>query len=192
MAIFMFFGLYRPWYSKSRTDEFAAIFRAISIGCIILFFVIFFNDERSATYSANRSVILMYWVLMILFVGVGRIVVRSFRKRLLMQGIGLRETIIVGTGQKAVELFESVKKYPALGYNVIGFVSLDESPTNLPLQVLGNINNVPALIKKNNIKNILIALDSQEKEIVLNVVSLSTGNNVVHIGNNFNGNIISG
>ena len=175
LSVFIFFGLYRAWYAKSRTDEFAAIFRAISVGCMGLFFVIFFDDERNATYSANRSIILMYWVLMLFFVGVGRIGVRSFRKRLLMRGIGQSETIIVGTGAKAVELFESVKKYPALGYNVIGFLSLDEEKKSLPLPVLGGIENIPELIQKNSIRNILLALDSQQRETVLSVVSLSTG-----------------
>lgn len=175
LAVFMFFGLYRAWYARSRTDEFAAIFRAISIGCLVLFFVIFFDDERNATYSANRSIIIMYWILMILFVGGGRIVVRSFRKRLLLQGIGLRETIIVGTNQKAVELFESVKKYPALGYNVIGFISMSKPSKNLPLEVLGRVNDIPDLIRKFNVRNILLAVDSEQKETILKVVSLSTG-----------------
>ncbi|MBI2428800.1 MAG: sugar transferase [Ignavibacteriales bacterium] len=178
MALFMFFGLYRAWYAKSRTDEFAAIFRAISIGCLVLFFVIFFDDERNATYSANRSVILMYWILMVVFVGGGRIVVRSFRKRLLMQGIGLRETVIVGTSQKAIELYEAVKKYPALGYNIIGFISVRKPSKNLPLQVLGNLREIPKLIKLHNVKNILLAVDSEQKETILNVVTLSTGYDV--------------
>ncbi len=175
LSVFIFFGLYRAWYAKSRTDEFAAIFRAISVGCMGLFFVIFFDDERNATYSANRSIILMYWVLMLFFVGVGRIGVRSFRKRLLMRGIGQSETIIVGTGAKAIELFESVKKYPALGYKVIGFLSLDDTKSLLPLPVLGVIDNIPELIQSRGIRNILLALDSQQRETVLSVVSLSTG-----------------
>ncbi|MCK9408499.1 MAG: sugar transferase [Bacteroidetes bacterium] len=178
LSIFMFFGLYRAWYAKSRTDEFAAVFRAISIGCIGLFIIIFFDDERNATYSANRSVIVMYWVLMILFVGVGRIVIRSFRKRLLLRGIGLSETIIIGTGPKAQELFDSVKKYPALGYKVIGFIALEGTQEQLPLPVLGTIEEIPQVIQHHTVRSILIALDSQQRELVLNIVSLSTGYNV--------------
>ncbi len=175
LSVFMFFGLYRAWYAKSRTDEFSSVFRTISLGCILMFFVIFFDDERNAMYSGNRLVILMYWVLMIAFVGVGRVVLRSFRKRLLLQGVGLSETIIVGTGPKAIELFESVKKYPALGFYVVGFVSTGETGENKSLRLLGSIDDIPAVIKNNSVKNILIALDSQQKEGVLTVVSLSTG-----------------
>ncbi|HAP35672.1 MAG TPA: sugar transferase [Bacteroidetes bacterium] len=175
LSVFLFFGLYRAWYAKSRTDEFSAVFRAISLGCILMFFIIFFDDERNAMYSGNRLIILMYWILMIITVGVGRVVLRSFRKRMLLQGIGLSETIIVGTGPKAVELIESVKKYPALGYNVIGFISTDETANDQSLQVLGTIDDIPKIIKDNNVRNILIALDSQQKEVVLTVVSLSTG-----------------
>jgi len=42
LSVFLFFGLYRAWYAKSRTDEFSAVFRAISLGCILMFFIIFF------------------------------------------------------------------------------------------------------------------------------------------------------
>jgi exopolysaccharide biosynthesis polyprenyl glycosylphosphotransferase len=178
LGLFMFFGLYRAWYARSRTDEFAAVFRAISIGCMGLFFVIFFDDERNATYSANRSVIVMYWVLMVLFVGVGRAVVRSFRKRLLMRGIGLSPTVIIGSGPKGIELLDSVNKYPALGYHVIGFIPVDESKEQLPLPVLGKLEDLPSVIQHHGLRSILIALDSQQRDIVLSVVSLSTGFNV--------------
>lgn len=175
LSVFMFFGLYRAWYAKSRTDEFSAVFRAISMGCILMFIVIFFDDERNAMYSGNRLIILMYWVLMVSLVGFGRIVLRSFRKRLLMQGIGQSETLIIGTGPKAIELFESVRKYPALGFNVIGYVAPFDRNENTSIQTLGSLNELPELIKANNVKSILIALDSQQKEVVLSVVSLSTG-----------------
>ncbi|MFA6540355.1 MAG: sugar transferase [Bacteroidota bacterium] len=181
MSVFMFFGLYRSWYSKSRTDEFAAVFRAISIGCMLLFFLIFFDDERATIYSPNRSIILMYWGLMVLFVGGGRIVVRSFRKRLLLQGIGLRDTIIVGTGLKAVELFDSVKKYPALGYNVIGFVGTEgnvKASGELPAKYWGSVTEIPKMLKQSTIQNILLALDDHQKEVVLDVVSYTTGYDV--------------
>lgn len=178
LAVFMFFGLYRAWYAKSRTDEFAAVIRAISAGCIVMFFVIFFDDERNATYSANRSVIAMYWVLMIGFVGIGRIVIRSFRKRLLMRGIGQSETIIIGTGAKATELLESVKQYPALGYKVNGFVSTGQPSADLPLPVLGAMDDLASIIERHGIRSILIALDSQQRDLVLEVVSRSTGHDV--------------
>ena len=181
LSVFMFFGLYRAWYAKSRTDEFAAVFRAITIGCMLLFFIIFFDDERNATYSANRSIIAMYWVLMVMFVGVGRVTLRSFRKRLLIQGVGHRETVIVGTGVKAKELYEQVQKYPALGYKIIGFISLNgdgEKYTNLPAKILGSVQNLPSVMNMYPVQNILIALDIHQKDIVLNVVSVSTGYDV--------------
>ena len=178
LAVFMFFGLYRAWYAKSRTDEFAAVLRAVSIGCVLLFIVIFFDDEQNAVFAVNRTIIVMYWVLMVLFVGGGRIVIRSFRKRLLQQGIGQSPTLIVGTGEKAKDLHDAVGKYPALGFQLIGFVRTDEGNADLPLPVLGAVESLPELITRFGIRSILIALDAQQRDVVLSVVSLSTGHDV--------------
>ena len=178
VAVLMFFGLYRPWNFKSRTDEFSSILRAISIGCIVLFFAIFFDDEQKAIYPGNRSIIVMYWVLMVSFVGVGRVALRTFLKKLLLQGIGLRETIIVGLGAKAIDLHDAIRKYPALGYNVLGFIAThqgEEPSTILPAPILGTVENITSTIADRNVKNILIALDDHQKEIVLDVVSITTG-----------------
>lgn len=178
VGVFMFFGLYRSWYAQSRLDEFSSVSRAISLGCILLFFIIFMTDESESAQSSHRAVILMYWVLMILFVGGGRSAIRSFRKRLLMKGIGLRETVIVGTGKRAIELYNSVLKYPALGYKIIGFIDHDGKKTKineLPEVLLGAMNDIPKIIQNNNVSNILLAIDTRKKEDILQIVSLSTG-----------------
>lgn len=178
LSLFMFFGLYRAWYAASRTDEFAAIFRTITIGSIGLFIVIFFDDEHNATYAMNRSVIIMYWTLMVGFVGVGRVTVRSFRKRLLLKGIGLSPTIIVGSGPRVNELIDLVRTYPALGFEVVDVVRIAGTDGAGGDGNDASIDSIPGLVRRHGIRNILVALDADRREQMLKIVSLSTGMDV--------------
>ncbi len=49
----------------------------------------------------SRFLILIYWVLMVISVSTGRVIIRSVQRNLLEKGIGLRNTLIVGSGEKS-------------------------------------------------------------------------------------------
>ncbi len=58
--VFWFFGLYRPWYAKSRVDELSNIVKAISVGAVIIFLIIFLDDEthcKAQIESRNMLVV---------------------------------------------------------------------------------------------------------------------------------------
>lgn len=166
--IFSFSGLYQHWFVRSRFDEGVAIIKAVSIGCFILFFSIFLDDALNNAKAISRFLILIYWVLMIFFVSAGRVLIRSFQINLLEKGIGLRNTLIVGTGQRARDLSGLVKRYPQLGYQVIGFVGIDsEIPDG---NILGNLSNIEKTIKQNLVNDILIALESNQKDSLFEVI----------------------
>ncbi|MBA4311491.1 MAG: sugar transferase [Chlorobiaceae bacterium] len=174
LIIFFFFGLYRPWYAKSRFDEFATIFKATTFGVLFLFFAIFIDDGGVGSPLKSRLLILLYWVLMLTFVGSGRFLMHTFQRRLLMAGIGLRNTLIVGWSDKARELFNSVKNSPALGYKIIGFVPVingenDTEYDGIPIK--GSVDDLPKLVDENNVREILIALDSSEHDNLLRIIA---------------------
>jgi exopolysaccharide biosynthesis polyprenyl glycosylphosphotransferase len=174
LVMFFLFGLYRPWYAKSRFDEFATIFKATTFGVLFLFFAIFIDDGGSGSPMRSRLLITLYWILMLGFVGVGRFLMHTFQRRLLMAGIGLRNTLIVGWSDKARELFDSVKSSPGLGYNVVGFVPISNVSSSVNysgIPVAGSIDNLPALVDEKNVKEILIALDSSEHDNLLRIIA---------------------
>jgi len=173
LVLFFFFGLYRSWYAKSRLDEFATLFKTLTFGVLVLFFAVFIDDAATSSPVHSRVLIGLYWILLLALVGIGRMGVRSFQRRLLEAGIGLRDSLIVGWSDKARELFDMVKKYPALGYNVIGFIRADKSKQGgeyAGVPVLGNLDNLREVIASHAVKEVLIALDSSEHDRLLDVV----------------------
>lgn len=173
LLLFFFFGLYRSWYARSRMDEFATVFKTISFGVLALFFIVYIDDTATNSPSNSRLLIVIYWSIMVFVVGSGRILVRSVQRRLLEAGIGLRNSLIVGWSNKARQLYDMVKRYPALGYKVVGFVKVDRKRKDghyKGVRTLGSIDRMRELIKQYDVKEVLIALDSSEHDQLLAVV----------------------
>ena len=167
LILFSFSGLYQYWFARSRFEEFSAVVKAVTIGCFILFFVIFLDDVLQNSRAISRFLILIYWFFMVMIVGSGRVVIRSVQRKMLEKGIGLRNTLIVGAGKRGRELEAMVKKFPQLGYKIIGFVSIEDDRSN---GILGSINNIREITEKYAVTDILIALEKHQKEMVFQVI----------------------
>jgi exopolysaccharide biosynthesis polyprenyl glycosylphosphotransferase len=177
LIFFSFAGLYQYWFVRSRFDEFSSVFKTISFGCFILFFLIFLDDALSDTKAISRMLILIYWGLMVVSVGAGRVMIRSFQMNMLEKGIGLRSSIIVGSGKRALELHELVQKFPQLGYKIVGYVSVTES-SKKGREVLGSMDSLPEIIEKNKVTEVLIALEDREKSKLFDIINRSQKNDV--------------
>ncbi len=174
--LFSVFGLYQHWFVHSRFDEFVSIVKTVFVGCLILFFAIFIDDFLKDAKVISRFLILIYWFIMILFVSFGRIFIRSFQMKLLQKGIGVRNTVIVGSGKKAFELLDMINKYPKLGYKFIGFVGLHNEND------IGNeickISDLKEIIKKGKVEVVLVASEQKDKNILLDTLNYCADENV--------------
>jgi FlaA1/EpsC-like NDP-sugar epimerase len=110
LLLFSFLGMYQHWFVRSRFDEFSFSLKVISFGCFILFFAIFLDDTSKNAAIVSRFLIVFYWAILLFFISLGRVFIRRFQMQLLQRGIGLRNTLIIGTGKRAVELNNMVKK----------------------------------------------------------------------------------
>jgi exopolysaccharide biosynthesis polyprenyl glycosylphosphotransferase len=183
LLLFAFFGLYRSWYAQSRLDELITLFRTTGIGALVLFFLIFIDDESASAQPGLRGLIVAYWILLFVSVSSGRLGIRAVQKRLLEAGIGARNTLIVGWSHKAYELCDMVLKYPTLGYKVIGFVKIGKPapskkakrPDYRGVPVLGSIDDIPLLIRQHEIRELLIGLDSTEHDKLIDIINACNG-----------------
>ena len=172
LILFWFFGLYQSWYAKSRLDELITIFKTVTFGVLALFFAIFIDDISTNSPANSRLLILIYWFIVLSFVSVGRLSVRTFQRKLLEAGIGARNTIIVGFNEKGREIFDLILKYPALGYKVVGFVRTDKRKGGeyKGVKVLGTADKINEIIRENEVKEVIFALESSEHDKLLELI----------------------
>lgn len=174
LVIFIAVGMYRTWFAHSRIDELTTLVKSSFVGIFFLFFVIFLDDYSSGVSSETRFLIFIYWGLLLVYVATGRLIVRSIQRRLLINGVGRRKTLVVGFGEKAHKIYHQMKSHRALGLDVVGFLSdkaEDKDKEYEGIPVLGNIHDILSIIETQDIKEVIIALDIRDDDILIEIVS---------------------
>jgi exopolysaccharide biosynthesis polyprenyl glycosylphosphotransferase len=171
-VLFWISGLYRPWWAKSRVDELIVAAKTISYGAFVVFLLIFFDDAITREPSPPRLRIVLYWALLLLFVGTERMLVRSLRRRMLIAGIGRKNTLLIGPRDRALALYRSIADFPALGFRIVGQLAHagETAADDDPLPVLGTLDDLEAVIPARDIEEIIITLDSTEHDRLLDII----------------------
>jgi exopolysaccharide biosynthesis polyprenyl glycosylphosphotransferase len=181
LLLFFVVGLYRPWYAASRFDELALLFKTVLVGSMILFFAVFLDDAGKPTGTNSRVLIAVYWADVLIMVSSGRMVLRSVQRRMLIAGIGVHNTLIVGSSARSRDLFGEVEKYPALGYKVVGFVGVDRRRAGQryrTIPVMGGIDDLTGVIEREAVREVLVALDSADHDRLLDIIGKCNGHKV--------------
>ena len=181
VIIFTFVGMYRTWFAASRFDELATLFKASFVGIFILFFLIFLDDYRLGVSSSTRILIFIYWGLFLVFVGSGRLLVRSIQRSLLIKGYGRKNALIVGFNKKAHEVHDQILQYKALGLDIKGYISVNGTSIGKEYKetpVLGFIDETSKVIDDTNAKEIIIALDKSDNDILVDLIARCEPKNV--------------
>jgi exopolysaccharide biosynthesis polyprenyl glycosylphosphotransferase len=173
--MFFFFGLYKSWYAQSRFDEFVTVLKTISIGVFILFLITFdVRVDLQSTPSLSRIIIISYWFMLVFFTSLGRMLLRTIQRKLLELGFGRRKTLIIGWSNKAHEIYDKIREYPALGYDVIGFASLSRNSVNetyRDMKVLGYYKDIARIVEQNQVEEIIIAVNKSSPGEVIKIIS---------------------
>lgn len=181
LLIFTFVGMYRTWFASSRFDELSTLFKASFVGIFVLFFLIFVDDYSHNVASSTRILIFIYWGLFLFFVGTGRLLVRAFQRRLIIHGFGRKNTLIVGFNERAFEVHNQIVEHKALGLDVAAYIAVHDENIgknyqNIP--VIGRVSDLAKFIEEKNIKEVIIALDKENHDLLVEVISLSENKGV--------------
>nr|NIM96847.1 hypothetical protein [candidate division Zixibacteria bacterium] len=166
LNLFAILGLYEvPGDSRFR-DEVKALAKATGMGIVIFLIV---TLDPSYLQPKSWILLLIYSLTLISTLGIGRGLFTYFIRRLKLLGMSTRKSIIVGTKQKAKDLFRRLRSHPECGYRVVGFVQENEKHSQCDLsralagKVLGKIEDLDEIVREKKIQDILIAVDPDWK-----------------------------
>jgi exopolysaccharide biosynthesis polyprenyl glycosylphosphotransferase len=166
---FAFMRLYIARPGASRIDELNSIFSGASVGTLLSLAVTSFVLKN---LDFPRLMIPYAWGLTFVFVGLARLGLRvaiSFVRR---HGAAVERVVIIGAGRVGSNLMETIKRSPQLGYTVVGFLDNDPEITGVDgVPVLGTSDDLPDVLERNHIDDVLIALPHAPHQDVLDIVS---------------------
>ena len=181
-ALFAVAGSYNDsLYKKSRLKELTSTFNQCLIGSVILLFILFLNDNEPH-YSYFYNAFFMLIILQLVFTSVGRLLLISIAKKKIRRHNYLFNSIIIGNNQKSVAVYNELRRNLSLpGYHVLGFLSNEKNikngvSRNLPF--LGTVDNVEEVIRKNNIDQVVVALEKSEQALTEKLISKLSGEDV--------------
>lgn len=176
LLLFLFFGLYQSWYTQSRFDETISVFKAIAFGTLLIVLLTAEPEQDlSQPPTIGRLMILSYFALMVFCVAGGRLILHTVQRKLLQAGVGQRNTLIIGWNGKSKRLADKIKQFPALGYRVVGFVSLkpeEIGKTHNGLSVLGRLDDLDRLVQVQKVEEVILSLGQLPQKRVMHVIGL--------------------
>ena len=175
IAMFYFSRLYHQHRIFSRFDQARNIFGAVTIGAMVangtqeLFFK---NTVFEVDYL--RGMFFYVWGFSVLMVILGREAHRIIQWSARRRGIARDNLLIVGTGRIARDITNRINDNSILGYNIIGVVNGQIKPKGkmLDIPIVGLYQDLPELIDKYDIQQVIIALPDAKRAEIVELVTL--------------------
>ncbi|MFV1883365.1 MAG: sugar transferase [Balneola sp.] len=174
VMVFIVSGLYKKLYLVSRLDEFFKVFKSTTIGALILYFVWDFGEQ--ASFTADRDLILLYWVFVFSITAANRFIIRTVQRVYAKLGKGLHRTIIIGTGHNAKVAYDDLMRNKTLGMEVLGYIQVngklvDPDSGIKKEEVIGHLDNITSIIEERQIQDILVAVEPDRRKDLIDVIS---------------------
>jgi exopolysaccharide biosynthesis polyprenyl glycosylphosphotransferase len=165
VLLYSIFEQYRDLYRQSRLTALGQTFGTAFLGVFFLFFTLILDDfvtNYHTYYSSFFTLFFLHFSITATF----RMVLLTMASRRLKSGEVTFNTLMIGGNQSAVDLYHEIThSVKGLGYKFIGFIDSNGKSTNelaTFLPNMGKIETLAANIQKNNIEEVVIAIETSE------------------------------
>lgn len=152
----------------------------ITIGSILLFFLLLLDDFIPNHHSYYKSLIALFSIQLISTLIPRYFFVTNQVKKIQCRKDGFN-TMLIGGNEKALQIFNEIQQLPlGIGANFIGYVRMKDSDNSLEkkLKCLGNIHDLSTIIKEYPVEDIIIAIESVEHEILSKLIATIQGKGI--------------
>jgi exopolysaccharide biosynthesis polyprenyl glycosylphosphotransferase len=157
IILLKYHGAYGSFRRKTHLETFWNITKAMFFGMIILFSILFVTKS----VYISRSFIMFFGLISYVFLISSRLGIKTILREIRKRGLNYRNILIVGTGNRARSYAEMINSHSELGLRIVGYV--DDQPIKsdqeiLGAKIIGNLKDIPSIIEKKVIDEVIIAL----------------------------------
>lgn len=164
--IFTANGLYERNNLLGGTQEYARVFRTVSVGNLLVVLVGFLEP----TFILARGWLILAWVFSFLLVGGARFFVRRLVYMLRWRGYFLTPTLIIGANEEGRSLAQQLLAWRTSGLEVLGFVD-DKTTAGTQiyghLHALGTTEQLDILISRYQVEELVLATSALSRNDIV-------------------------
>ena len=193
--VFISTGFYKSMWRYASLQDGIEIFKGVTFSSILAVAAVFYLRQFT---PLPRSIFVLDWFLLFALIAASRLAWRLYRESYIIgRSCEGPRTLVIGAGEAGSMLLKEIRRHPHAAYNIIGFVDDDPEKKGMKLhgiEVLGNTKHLKALIRANEIEDVIIAMPSADGKVIRTIVDLCKNANVTFrtlpsIGNLINGTI---
>ena len=154
---FYIMGIYRGIWENTGLSDLIDYVKAITTGTVISILILLFAYRF---YSFSRAVFVIYWALMIILVSLSRLSFRLVDEGMKKGKQKGKPALIYGAGAGGQMVVKEIERNRNFDLVLVGFI--DDNPRKykrkvMGYPVLGSREDLEKIIKKNNIKKIIVS-----------------------------------
>ncbi|MCB0047567.1 MAG: undecaprenyl-phosphate glucose phosphotransferase [Caldilineaceae bacterium] len=172
LLVIIFFSrrMYQRRRPLSHLDEF---FKIILLNSFAVLFTVAILTLALPNFNYHRSLLGIGWLLTILLLTIFRIIHAQVQWQAQARGIGDDRVLVVGAGEIGQMLLTKITSNPKMGYQVVGVVGKGVQPVdNLGYPVLGGIADIPWIIERYDVDDVIIGLPESNHNELVSIISL--------------------
>jgi lipopolysaccharide/colanic/teichoic acid biosynthesis glycosyltransferase len=175
VAVFLIRGVYRLSSWTTLLDEMGLVIGSVTMAMGGLLLTAYLSQ-----FSPSRLFFVYAWGILIGALFLVRVARRWVREALWARDIGVRRVLIVGNGTAGRRLMQMLLATPGMGMRVSGYVDDGLGRKSLTAgtergvmraQHLGSLEDIPSILDRNRVDEVILALPSEGHERTLDIAS---------------------
>jgi len=186
ILVFAYFKQFQGWWRYVGISDLLAIVKASLVSTLILVVLWFglLSAEPLRIYlrdltTISQAVFILDMFATVVLLGGLRMAVRLYHEEFSTEQAGkLKKFLIIGAGNAGEALLREIHRMPVEQYEVIGFIDDDPAKQGMNIHgipVLGRVDQLPQICKKQEIDEIAIAMPSATAKQMRRVVQICEG-----------------
>ncbi len=147
--------------------EAVATVSAVSLAAILVAAASFLSRT-----DYSRAILILFWLVGMVLAAVERGLLARYRRRFLQLPDTESRTVIVGCGDLGQVVAQRIRRYEALGYDLVGFIASDGIPASCEgLPVFGHLRDLPEICRRESVDEVLVADPELDVDVLMATVA---------------------
>ena len=158
-------GLYRIRPTRSKAEEWMSVAIGSVVATVVLSGVLLWiRPPKRPDVLYSRATLGIFMLCAIVFVVLGRSIVRWAVERRHRAGKNLDRVLIAGNGELARAVVERMRSHRELGFRIVGYLRNGGEDLLQDLECFGNVDDAERVVERNAIDHVFVALPNASSQ----------------------------